>query len=181
MKSITKEFLESEIVSVEYQRGQGTLTHCYITVKNGFTFTGESACVDEASFDKEIGEKFAYENAFEKMWHPYGFWLKQSLNDVLPVGVEVLPDGAEFDFGLAINLLKDGKKVARKGWNGKGMYLLLATGIDFETKADLSDMQNENGELTVPSITMKTADNKFVVGWLASQTDMLAEDWVVVQ
>lgn len=77
MKSITKEFLESEIVSVEYQRGKGTLTHCYITVKNGFTFTGESACVDEANFNKEIGEKFAYENAFEKMWHPYGFWLKQ--------------------------------------------------------------------------------------------------------
>lgn len=77
MKSITKEFLESEIVSVEYQRGKGTLTHCYITVKNGFTFTGESACVNEANFNKEIGKKFAYENAFEKMWHPYGFWLKQ--------------------------------------------------------------------------------------------------------
>lgn len=77
MKSITKEFLESEIVSVEYQRGKGTLTHCYITVKNGFTFTGESACVDEASFNQELGEKYAYEQAFEKMWLPYGFWLKQ--------------------------------------------------------------------------------------------------------
>lgn len=84
-------------------------------------------------------------------------------------------------FGQAVELLKGGKKVARKSWNGKGTYLLLATGIDFETKADLSDMQNENGELTAPSIAKKTADNKFVVGWLASQTDMLAEDWVVVQ
>lgn len=77
MKSITKEFLESEIVNVEYTRLSGTLTHCAITVKSGFTFTGESACVDEASFNKELGEKYAYEQAFEKMWLPYGFWLKQ--------------------------------------------------------------------------------------------------------
>lgn len=77
MNKITKEFLESEIVNVEYTRLSGTITHCAITVKSGFTFTGESACVDEASFNKEIGEKFAYEQAFEKMWLPYGFWLKQ--------------------------------------------------------------------------------------------------------
>lgn len=77
MKSITKEFLESEIVDVTYTRLTGTLTHCAITVKSGFVFTGESACVDEASFNKELGEKYAYEQAFEKMWLPYGFWLKQ--------------------------------------------------------------------------------------------------------
>lgn len=77
MKSITKEFLESEIVNVKYTRLTGTLTHCAITVKSGFTFTGESACVDEASFNKELGEKYAFEQAFEKMWLPYGFWLKQ--------------------------------------------------------------------------------------------------------
>lgn len=181
MKSITKEFLESEIVDVQYTRLTGTLTHCAITVKSGFTFTGESACVDEASFNKELGEKYAYEQAFGKMWLPYGFWLKQSLDDVLPEGVEILPDGAEFDFGLAVSLLKDGKKVARKGWNGKGMYLFLADSIDFATNADLSDMKNASGDLTLPSITMKTADNKFVVGWLASQADMLAEDWVMVE
>ncbi|UZA56239.1 Gp49 family protein [Moraxella bovis] len=79
MKSITKEFLESEIVNVQYTRLTGTLTHCAITVKSGFTFTGESACVDEASFNQELGEKYAYEQAFEKMWLPYGFWLKQKL------------------------------------------------------------------------------------------------------
>lgn len=79
MNKITKEFLESEIVDVTYTRLTGTLTHCTITVKSGFVFTGESACVDEASFNKEIGEKYAYEQAFEKMWLPYGFWLKQSL------------------------------------------------------------------------------------------------------
>ena len=85
------------------------------------------------------------------------------------------------NFGKAIEALKEGKKVARKGWNGKGMFLFLTTSIDFETKADLSSCSHLEGELTLPSIVMKTADDKFVVGWLASQTDMLAEDWVVVE
>lgn len=79
MNKITVEFLQFEIVGVEYTRLQGTLTHCAITVKNGFTFTGESSCVDPANFDEEIGKQIAYENAFEKMWMPYGFWLKQKI------------------------------------------------------------------------------------------------------
>lgn len=79
MDKITKEFLESQIVDVKYTLIGETLTHCAITVKNGFVFTGESACVNPANFDKEIGEKMAYENAFNSMWLPYGFWLKQKL------------------------------------------------------------------------------------------------------
>lgn len=79
MNKITKEFLESEIISVEYNRLQGTLTHCAITTKSGFVFTGESACIDPNNFDKEIGEQVAYDSAFEKMWMPYGFWLHQKI------------------------------------------------------------------------------------------------------
>lgn len=84
------------------------------------------------------------------------------------------------DFGSALMNMKEGHKVARKGWNGKGMFLFLADNIDFDTPADLTCVQNLKGDLTCPSIVMKTADNKFVVGWLASQIDMLAEDWVVL-
>lgn len=84
------------------------------------------------------------------------------------------------DFGSALMNMKEGHKVARKGWNEKGMFLFLADNIDFDTLADLTCVQNLKGDLTCPSIVMKTADNKFVVGWLASQTDMLAEDWVVL-
>ena len=79
MNKVTKEFLESEIVDVTYTRLTGTLTHCAITVKNGFVFTGESACVDESAYNKEIGEKIAYDNAFSKMWLPYGFYFKQKI------------------------------------------------------------------------------------------------------
>ena len=79
MNKITVEFLNSEIANVEYLRPVGTLTICVITTKDGFTFTGESACVDPANFNKEIGEKIAYDNAFNKMWLPYGFWLHKTL------------------------------------------------------------------------------------------------------
>ena len=77
MNKLTEEFLESQIKNVTYTRLTGTLTHCAITVKYGFVFTGESACVDESNYEREIGEKIAYDNAFEKMWMPYGFYLKQ--------------------------------------------------------------------------------------------------------
>lgn len=83
-----------------------------------------------------------------------------------------------FSFGEAIKYIKRGMKVARKGWNGKGMFLFLAKSTNVETDADLSCCKYLTGDLVLPSIVMKTADNHFCIGWLASQTDMLAEDWV---
>ena len=78
---ITPEFLQSEITGIEYRRLTGTMTHCTITVVNGFTFTGESACADPSNYDKELGEKLALEDAKRKMWVPYGFMLKEKLHE----------------------------------------------------------------------------------------------------
>ena len=78
------------------------------------------------------------------------------------------------DFGEAIKALKEGKKVARKGWNGKGMYLYLADG------ELLTDAIGDDSFSFTDSVVMKTADDKYCIGWLASQTDMLAEDWEIV-
>nr|DAO08242.1 MAG TPA: Protein of unknown function (DUF2829) [Caudoviricetes sp.] len=78
-------------------------------------------------------------------------------------------------FGDALEALKIGKKVARIGWNGKGMYLYLADG---------KLLTEEIGDGSYPftdTVVMKTADNKYCIGWLASQTDMLAEDWHIVE
>ena len=86
-----------------------------------------------------------------------------------------------YSFGDAMNYLKAGKKVARKGWNGKNMFLFLADNIEFHTDADLSCVSNLEGDLTLPAIVMKTADDRFCVGWLASQTDMLSDDWFTVE
>lgn len=86
-----------------------------------------------------------------------------------------------YSFGDAMNFLKGGKKVARKGWNGKNMFLFLATDIEFHTEADLACVSNLEGDLTLPAIVMKTADDRFCVGWLASQADMLSDDWYTVE
>lgn len=93
----------------------------------------------------------------------------------------------KMNFGDAIKALKEGRKVARKGWNGKNMYLWLkpATVIKSEWCKDpmlkeIVDANNGEAE-ALGTICMKTADNKILTGWLASQTDMLSEDWTVVE
>lgn len=70
------------------------------------------------------------------------------------------------DFSIAIEELKAGMRVARKGWNGKGMWIKIQ-------KPDL------HSKMTLPYIYMKTADGH-LVPWLASQTDILSSDWETV-
>lgn len=86
------------------------------------------------------------------------------------------------DFGNAIRALKDGKKVAREGWNGKGMFLFLVPGSTFKVnRAPLLGVYPEGTEINYHShIDMKTAQG-YVLPWLASQADMLSEDWEVVE
>ena len=90
------------------------------------------------------------------------------------------------NFGAAIQALKEGRKVARKGWNGKNMYLWLkpATVIKSEWCKDpiLKEIVDANNGETeaLGTICMRTADNKILTGWLASQTDILSEDWIIV-
>ena len=81
-------------------------------------------------------------------------------------------------FGRAIAWLQDGRRVARQGWNGKGMYLFhVPAGARFGGFAAPAD---DNGDLleATPFIAMKAADNT-IVPWLASQTDILATDWEI--
>lgn len=91
------------------------------------------------------------------------------------------------NFGDAIKALKEGKKVARKGWNGKNMYLWLKPAAIIKTEWCKDPMLKEivdanGGEAeALGTICMKTADNKILTGWLASQTDMLCEDWMVIE
>jgi hypothetical protein len=98
-------------------------------------------------------------------------------------------------FGMALEALKKGFKVSRSGWNGKGMWLSLSgDGLGGEAplvryvdqdkfwSKNNSDFAVEQGGCAkvLPCITMKTADDCILMGWLASQTDMLAEDWGIV-
>lgn len=93
------------------------------------------------------------------------------------------------NFGKALEFLKLGHKVARKGWNGKEMFIYLVRGqkvakcnLRNEASLHLDVKDHNHEEIAIGShIDMKAADGSIVVGWLASQTDMLAEDWEVLQ
>ena len=81
-------------------------------------------------------------------------------------------------FGLAIEALKKGYKVARKGWNGKNMWLRYIEPYN-NNQYHVAELVDLDGTL-LPYIAMKTADNG-LVPWLASQTDVLAEDWIIIE
>jgi len=91
------------------------------------------------------------------------------------------------DFGGAIKAIKEGKKVARLGWNGKSMWIALGKGNPalqaeaFWNEHSRAFAESNGGTAEVlPYILFKTADGKILMGWLASQTDMLCEDWIIV-
>lgn len=72
----------------------------------------------------------------------------------------------QLNFGEALDALKDGKKVARKGWNGPNQWLAM-------------QRPDENSKMTLPYIYISTVTGD-LVPWLASQTDLLADDWTIV-
>lgn len=81
-----------------------------------------------------------------------------------------------FSFGEAIKYLKRGMKVARKGWNGKKQYIQLASGISY--KAPTGDIVNCEHDAIGNMAVAFVGTSGVQMGWLASQADMLAEDWV---
>ena len=106
------------------------------------------------------------------------------------------------DFGAALQALKEGKHISRRGWNGKDMYLYLVKGqvyghmLGFSDGAQLTYPHpstidgislglftaiDSRSNTLLPCIAMKTAAGSVLHGWLASQTDMFAEDWGIVE
>ena len=86
------------------------------------------------------------------------------------------------NFSQALDELKAGKRLARSGWNGRGMFIFLVNGSNFIVNREpLLSIMGEGAEVTYrPHIDMKDAEGK-VVPWLASQADLLADDWEVVE
>jgi len=84
------------------------------------------------------------------------------------------------DFGTALIALKEGKSVSRTGWNGKGMFLYYVPAAEYPAMTEIAKAAFPSGMVPYGAyIAMKTAQEN-VVPWLASQTDVLAEDWQVI-
>lgn len=76
--TVTKELIESKVKEVDYVT-RGVHTICYLTLQNGFTVTGQSACADPRNYNEELGRKIAYDNAFREVWPLEGYLLKESI------------------------------------------------------------------------------------------------------
>lgn len=83
------------------------------------------------------------------------------------------------DFGDAIKILKQGKKLQREGWNGKKQYIELATNISYKNTED--EIINAEHEAIGNKAIAFIGTSGVQLGWLASQADMLAEDWRIIE
>jgi len=120
------------------------------------------------------GYRVLYEDGYES-WSPAEAFEKA----YRPIGVGLT-------FGQAIEAAKIGKKVCRSGWNGKGIYVVLQKGYPEGIGANANTAKAlgiPEGQIvkTRPYLAMIDAQGMLVTGWLASQTDMLEEDWLIVE
>ena len=94
------------------------------------------------------------------------------------VKAEKLPEPDGFSFGTALAKIKAGGRCARNGWNGKGQYIELAKNIGYETQREKKWVYHKDiGSAAIVFVGTRGRQ----VGWLASQADMLAEDWYEVE
>jgi hypothetical protein len=147
--------------------------------KMNYHAAGSQGLIRDYKEDVEdcLGYKIIYEDGYES-WSPASVFEKA----YRPT------DG--LTFGDAIEALKKGKKVARKGWNGRGMFLWLKPAVTIKSEwckdeflKSLAD--DAGGEiLGLGTVCMYTHDSTgrkaILTGWLASQSDMLLDDWIIV-
>ncbi len=90
--------------------------------------------------------------------------------------------GELFDFGKAINIMRDGGCVARKGWNGKDMFVFCREGRMIENvSGQMKDVGGVGSFESRPHFCMRAADGTLIVGWVATQSDMCCSDWYEVK
>ena len=157
------------------------LTFCVLALKNGFTVTGESACASPENFDAELGRKIARKNAVEKCWPLMGYELRSQL------AAEARGD-VNHDIGWAVRQAKLGKRVARRGWNAAGQWVTFSPGTEnvpadrFWAPANQAYAEENGGYATVFSaMTLKNAQGMIGMGWVPSVTDLLMQDWEIVE
>lgn len=213
--SIDKPYIESRIKDVDYLvMKDGRTTICTITMANGFTVNGFSACVSAENFDAALGRKYSYEDAFDKLWPFEGYLLAERLSECgqasgrmskvtrsYVCGVtcttggptcngyckdQKIPSPGTYELELlnfehALLLLKGGQRIARLGWNGKGMFVYLVPAASYPAQTGAAKAFFGDDALVPYNayFAIKNVDNT-VSTWVPSVNDLLADDWVIV-
>lgn len=117
---------------------------------------------------------------------------KTMYSEVKSNNQSIMEQKTNLSFGQALEALKAGKKVCRIGWNDKNMWIALTPGSELPlhearcgaVKARASELDTSTNQILtiniLPHIDMKSATGEIVIGWLASQTDMLVNDWCIL-
>lgn len=204
--SVSQEMVDAFIAGYQVTTMGEKCTVVRAILKNGFEIVESSACVSKENYDVELGTKICKGKIKDKVWFLLGFLLQTAVGGVDGSAVGLFDRGEHhsmtlvsgecegceepqkececvswphtMSFGQAIEAMKEGMKVRRQGWNGKNQHIELASAISYK-----------NPEGAVINTEHQAIGNKAVafcgtsgvqMGWLASQADMLAEDWEIV-
>ena len=137
-----------------------------LAIRKGSTVYEKDQPIPKSMDPEEEGYKVRYQDGYESFSPKYVFEAAYRETDCL-------------SFGLAIEAAKKGKRIARRGWNGKNQYVELAERISYENAAH--EVVNANHEAIGNKALAFVGTSGVQLGWLASQADMLADDWEIVE
>lgn len=168
----------------------GKCTTVVMQLENGFILTESSACVDPENYDPQLGKKLCYKHIENRLRELEGYALQKDIyereksgackcDSASPVSIVEECKITGMNFGQAIEAAKKGLKIARKGWNGKNQHVELAVNISYQTPD--GDIQSAEHEAIGNAAFAFCGTSGVQMGWLASQADMLADDWEIVE
>lgn len=154
----------------------GKCTVVAVKLENGFILTESSACVDPENYNAALGKKLCLNRIESRLWELEGYALQKKVHEAeekkgwpAPIALK------EGTFGWAIECLKRGGRLRRRGWNGKGQYIELAENIRYDGP-DSKGAEASHEDIGSRAIAF-CGTRGVQMGWLASQSDMLAGDW----
>lgn len=193
---ITPEHVNSKVTSIRYITGDKfniayqkddeqlfglpQLTICILTLENGFTVTGESACVSPENFDPLTGQRKAFEKAHDKIYMLEGYLLKENLyrENLKEYNIKRLSECKWLSFHEALELLNGSYKLSRAAWP-EGSYLFVK---DLPLSLKKSDGDSLEGEASALNFefTYKFVDGPLEKDWNPHLEDITSSDWFIV-
>lgn len=157
----------------------GKCTVVTVKLANGFILTESSACVDPENYNQALGKKLCLDRIESRLWELEGYALQRKVHELKEEAeAQTPPSLGSGSFGWAIECLKRGHRLRRRGWNGKSQYIELAENIRYDGNG-FCNMYAAHEDIGSKAIAF-CGTRGIQMGWLASQSDMLAEDWELV-
>ena len=177
--SISQQMVDDFILKTWTQTMGDKTTVVQALLRNGFEIVESSACVSAENYDEKLGREICLGKIKDKVWFLLGFLLQTAVHGVKKAKTEAGRPAYAMTFSMAIEAAKKGKRIARKGWNGKGQYVELAKAISY--KSPTGAVMNAEHDAIGNQALAFVGTSGVQMGWLASQADMLADDWEIVE